>query len=121
MKVLVGAFNQENALVGAYSVIVQLHRLIDLRHYYRFLQTHTENNIALRETDQKKNRKRNFVPASFGMIHVAFYLLTYLGHRRQAQGLNQFNRIGMLFQGNLIFVSIPILKCLWELFKRRRR
>ena len=34
MKVLVGAFNQEKALVGAFSVIVQLHRLIDLRHYY---------------------------------------------------------------------------------------
>ena len=29
MKVLVGAFNQEKALVGAFSVIVQLHRLID--------------------------------------------------------------------------------------------
>ena len=33
MKALVGAFNQEKALVGAFSVIVQLHRLIDLRHY----------------------------------------------------------------------------------------
>ena len=33
MKALVGAFNQEKALVGAFSVIVQLHRLIALRHY----------------------------------------------------------------------------------------
>ena len=33
VKALVGAFNQEKALVGAFSVIVQLHRLIDLRHY----------------------------------------------------------------------------------------
>ena len=32
-RVLVGAFNQEKALVGAFSVIVQLRRLIDLRHY----------------------------------------------------------------------------------------
>ena len=32
MKALVGTFNQEKALVGAISVIVQLHRLIDLRH-----------------------------------------------------------------------------------------
>ena len=32
VKALVGAFNQEKALVGAFSVIVQLHRLIDLRH-----------------------------------------------------------------------------------------
>ena len=30
---LIGAFNQEKALVGAFSVIVQLHRLIDLLHY----------------------------------------------------------------------------------------
>ena len=33
-----------------------------------------------KETDQKKNRKRNFVPASFGMIHVSFYLVSYLGY-----------------------------------------
>ena len=37
MKALVGAFNQEKALVGAFSVIVQLHRLIDLRHYKLFM------------------------------------------------------------------------------------
>ena len=29
---LVGSFNQKKALVGAFSVIVQLHRLIDLQH-----------------------------------------------------------------------------------------
>ena len=28
MKALVGAFNQEKALVGAFSVIVKLHRLL---------------------------------------------------------------------------------------------
>ena len=33
MKAVVAAFNEEEALVGAFSVIVQLHRLIDLRHY----------------------------------------------------------------------------------------
>jgi len=33
VKVLVGALNQEKALVGAFSVIVQIYRLIDLRHY----------------------------------------------------------------------------------------
>ena len=32
VKALVDAFNQEQDLVGAFSVIVQLHRLIDLRH-----------------------------------------------------------------------------------------
>ena len=33
MTVLVGAFNQEKALVGAFSVIVQLNRWIGLQHY----------------------------------------------------------------------------------------
>ena len=33
VKVVVAAFNQVKAPVGAISVIVQLHRLIDLRHY----------------------------------------------------------------------------------------
>ena len=32
VKALVVAYNQEKGLVGAFSVIVQLHRLIDLRH-----------------------------------------------------------------------------------------
>ena len=36
MKAVVAAFNQEKALVGAFSVIVQLHRLIDLRHYIKY-------------------------------------------------------------------------------------
>ena len=31
MKALLGAFNQEKALVGTFSVIVQLHRLIVYR------------------------------------------------------------------------------------------
>ena len=35
MKALVGAFNQEKALVGAFSVIVQLHRWIGTQHYSR--------------------------------------------------------------------------------------
>ena len=33
VKAIVAAFNQEKALVGAFSVIVKLYRLIDLRHY----------------------------------------------------------------------------------------
>ena len=33
MKAVVAAFNQEKALVGAFSVIVQLHQLTDLQHY----------------------------------------------------------------------------------------
>ena len=33
VKAVVASYNQEKALVGAFSVIVQLHRLIDLWHY----------------------------------------------------------------------------------------
>ena len=44
MKALVGAFNQEKAPIGAFSVIVQLHRLIDLRHYFRTFGTGLETN-----------------------------------------------------------------------------
>ena len=32
VNMVVAAFNQEKALVGAFSLIVQFHRLIDLRH-----------------------------------------------------------------------------------------
>ena len=41
MKAVVAAFNQVKALVGAFSVIVQLHRLIDLRHYYQHILSHS--------------------------------------------------------------------------------
>ena len=34
---VVAAFNQEKALVGAFYLIVQLHRLIDLRHYCKLI------------------------------------------------------------------------------------
>ena len=34
VKAVVAAFNQEKALVGAFSVIVQLHRWIGLQHYF---------------------------------------------------------------------------------------
>ena len=40
VKVVVAAFNQEKVLVGAFSVIVQLHRLIDLRHYLDVTPAH---------------------------------------------------------------------------------
>ena len=57
MKAVVAAFNQEKALVGAFSVIVQLYRLIDLRHYNevmpRFLDMHMYVTSALQRTDMK--------------------------------------------------------------------
>ena len=53
MKALVGAFNQEKALVGAFSVIVQLHRLIDLRHYYYVLFAFGCNNLTIKQCGDK--------------------------------------------------------------------
>ena len=46
VKALVGAFNQEKAPVGAFSVIVQLHRLTDLRHYLKCFPTLVKNHIS---------------------------------------------------------------------------
>ena len=48
VKAVVAAFNQEKALVGAFSVIVQLHRLTDLRHYFipSYLSTDTRPGTA---------------------------------------------------------------------------
>ena len=46
MKALVGALNQEK---GAFSVIVQLHRLIDLRHYPALGLQHRRGGLQLRE------------------------------------------------------------------------
>ena len=48
---------------------------------YRFLKTQTENNVALKETDQKRNRKRNLVPASLGIIHILLLGISYIGMR----------------------------------------
>ena len=40
---------------------------------YRFLSDKTENNSALNEVDRKKDRKRNFIPASIGMTVFVVY------------------------------------------------
>ena len=45
VKALVGPFNQEKALVGAFSMIV-LHRLIDLRHYFYLSNDHAQHLTA---------------------------------------------------------------------------
>ena len=56
MKALVGAFNQEKALVGAFSVIVQLHRLIDLRHYFTYKPANIGNSLELKNLDNTKRQ-----------------------------------------------------------------
>ena len=73
MKALVGAFNQEEALVGAFSVIVQLHRLIvystNPRSEAAAEVTAAAARISLRDI-------RHF-PASFWLLCLA--TLTYYG------------------------------------------
>ena len=70
MKALVGAFNQEKALVGAFSVIVQLHRLIDLRLYILHsgsaparLRHNCQviSNLESASTSQHNNRSQQYI------------------------------------------------------------
>ena len=54
---IIAAFNQEKALVGAFSVIVQLHRLIDLRRYSGHLDPRIcENFVKLRSRLRPKQK-----------------------------------------------------------------
>ena len=46
LKAVVAPFNKEKALVGAFSVIVQLHRWIDLRHYSGYTAVQKCNNCG---------------------------------------------------------------------------
>ena len=39
---------------------------------YFYLRTQTETNVALKEADRKRDRKRNFVSARFSIIHTFF-------------------------------------------------
>ena len=45
---------------------------------YRFLQTHEKDNKALDEGDKRKSRRRNFVPAKLGNVHLFFLILVYI-------------------------------------------
>ena len=58
MKAVVAAFNQEKALVGAFSVIVQLHRWIDLRHYLWLLQGRPVAQLRQRAQHPRQDRVR---------------------------------------------------------------
>ena len=60
MKAVVAAFNQEKALVGAFSVIVQLHRLTDLRHYSNCCPSleDGEDEGAARGSEERRGERR---------------------------------------------------------------
>ena len=71
MKALVGAFNQEKALVGAFSVIVQLHRLINLRHYYlRFYLVNSIIYLIIWTLGTFKLKKRDLQQEGFNPFHM---------------------------------------------------
>ena len=69
MKALVGAFNQGKALVGAFSVIVQLHRLIDLQHYLTAMQVARDLSSAYgKPRDEPSSKPGNMVSTKFHEI-----------------------------------------------------
>ena len=45
---------------------------------YKYLQTMTENNKAIKETDKKKNRKRNFIPAQASIMCAVVMVISYV-------------------------------------------
>ena len=73
-----GAFNQEEALIGAFSVIVQLHRLIDLRHYLSFLRPGTI--ITL--------------PSGEKVDWIDYYLFFAAGHAKYSESFCNADRRG---------------------------
>ena len=80
MKAVVANFNQEKALVGAFSVIVQLHRLIDLRHYIY----HLCPSSALLEVAMARLAKYIWSSAGDSQARVAIVpssLVTHLAER----------------------------------------
>ena len=46
---------------------------------YMFLRSQFSTRMVLNETDQKKQRKRNLVPAYNGIVHVFALIVNYLG------------------------------------------
>ena len=94
MKAVVAAFNQEKALVGgAFSVIVQLHRLIDLRHYFKAVlccDCAVWANVML---DVITTRWQHVAPTHWSTL-VTGYLVTHCythSQHRFNQGLGVWN------------------------------
>lgn len=45
---------------------------------YKYLATMTENNKAIKETDKKKDRKRNFIPARASVMCAVVMVISYI-------------------------------------------
>ena len=65
----------DQVLMMSYNII-SIYGNISL---YIFLRSQQSRKIVLNETDQKKQRKRNLVPAYHGIVHMVVLIVNYLG------------------------------------------
>ena len=66
----------DNVMIFFYQVITVLGNI----YVWIYLRGHTENNMALKEVDKKKERKRNFVPAKNGIRTAMALIFSYFYH-----------------------------------------
>ena len=66
------AFDQ--ALLVSYSIVTIYGNLW----LYRFLKTQTEKNLAIKDRDVKKSRKRNVIPAKVGIVNAIALVGIYI-------------------------------------------
>ena len=66
----------DNVMNFFYQVITVLGNI----YVWIYLRGHTENNMALKEVDKKKERKRNFVPAKNGIRTAMALIFSYFYH-----------------------------------------
>ena len=66
----------DNAMIFFYQAITVLGNV----YVWKYLRGQTENNIALKEVDKKKERKRNFVPAKNGIRTAMALIFSYFWH-----------------------------------------
>ena len=93
MKALVGAFNQEKALVGAFSVIIQLHRLIDLRHYSPSTgEPVTHNQVEAHHQNQQME----------GRLQKSLYLSRHSAQPEQSHNLQTWWQFHAALRNNTI-------------------
>ena len=69
----------DQLMMTGYSIVLVYANV----YLYKFLKTQEVRNIAgiwktKKEIDQKKIRKRNFVPAGVGLVHSGLFVLAYI-------------------------------------------
>ena len=63
----------DNAMIFLYQLITVLGNI----YVWKYLRRNTENNVALKEVDKKKERKRNFVSAKNGIRTAVALVISY--------------------------------------------